>query len=199
MQKAKGIGIDLETTDFEPANGHIVEFGLIAFDENFEEIDSLEVLVNDRGWKSISEVEGSQGAIGMHTKSGLMQLVIDEGQPMWQAEMAVLDFITKHSDGQRFPLMGSSVHFDRSWMQHHTPNVMKKFSHRNMDASANYEATAVMDSGLSGFFKMKLRAAVDKELTGDDHRALYDIRKSLSYWRQYKEVFTEFYQSHTSI
>ena len=88
----------------------------------------------------------------------------------------------------KFPLMGSSVQFDRRWLQRHAKHIMKYFNYRNMDASSIYEMLKLAPDEIN----KTVDKLIDKEkekIEGVDHTALYDIRKSLAYWRVYSKVF----------
>lgn len=174
------IGIDIETTGLDPEKDQILEIGAILFDEHLEEIESINLVGPDIvGIRRAKDLNLDNYVIKMHTASGLLQELSeiappDENLAMSGAMMDTLvSVISEWSErlGGRVPMLGSSVHFDRRFLEVHFPDLVTPFSHRNIDASSFIEYARVIDP--LGCEKVLLNKRADAT-----HRALDDIRSS---------------------
>ena len=187
-EKVRGVGIDIETTDLYPSRGQIIQIAAIGFDKDFQEVSSFQIEINkwtDKFPHSY-RVYGDAEAIEMHVESGLLTHVRELGVE-WNTAITMLDEYLSCiiPEGKKFPLMGSSVQFDRDWLKYYAKDVLKAhFTYRNMDASSVYEAIKLLPQETQDSIQEEIDQEVSK-LDGVDHHALYDIRKSLSYWRVY--------------
>jgi oligoribonuclease len=74
-----------------------------------------------------------------HGASGLTQKVRDSSTTLQEAEDAVLDFITQHTEYQSAQLAGNSVHIDRLFLLKHMPKVVEHLHYRIIDVSTIME------------------------------------------------------------
>ena len=176
--------IDLETSGLFPGEDGacILECALIVTDPRLNEIHRcnwlFEPLSDEHTWH--------QKVLEMHTKSGLLQAIVDadhlESHESAEAEIyiklrqfgcieaLVLD------EHWRSPLCGSTPQFDRNWMDTFMPKVTRALSYRNLDVSSWYYPAQYF--GVNGL----------PEGDAPKHRAMDDIQWSLS---TFKKTFNQ--------
>lgn len=74
------------------------------------------------------------------------------------------------------PLAGSTVGFDRKWLREHTPKLEALFSYRSVDVSS---LTELAKRWAPAVYEARPKA-------GAAHRALADVRESISYLRFFR-------------
>lgn len=170
------IWIDLEMTGLDVERDTIIEVACIATDGDLN-----------------TAIEGPCTAIhhpdsvldGMndwckehHGKSGLTQRVRDSTVSMAEAEEALLDFISRHTEEGMAQLAGNSVHVDRMFLLKYMPRVTAYLSYRIVDVSSIKELSR-------RWFPNAYRKAPRKALA---HTALSDIRESIDELKYYKKA-----------
>lgn len=171
------IGIDLETTGIDHKRHRILEIGAIIVDTNLNIVDEYtQVIKNDP--KTVRALMDAY-VTDMHTSSGLLEEIsAGDGVPLQDAESDLEDFVHKHFRDRRPVVFGSSVGFDRKYLEHFMPDFNENSLHyRNIDVSTVKELARVFRPEL-------LDAHVGHEAT---HRALADIKDSLDELRGYRE------------
>lgn len=163
------IWLDIETNGLCPRNdARIFELAMVATtpDAEYRELGAQSWVV---GW-DVDDVwlraRLTPEVYAMHTRNNLLH-EIPFGQPLAEVEEAACrfaEFFGNPAPG-REPVAGSSVHFDRGWLELHMPRLMKRFSHRCFDAS-----TLARFARDLGFELPKGEPA---------HRALADVRASI--------------------
>lgn len=168
------IWIDLETTGLDPAAGFILELAVVATEPEAPEYrevaaQSWVVLPGDAGWLNTLDPYVAE----MHTKSGLLDDVVERGVPVHEVERELLKFLSFFGNPApgREPIAGSSPHFDAGWLAVHMPTARRYFNHRVHCASAIKQF--VVDCG----HELPRRQE-------PAHRALGDIRYSIELCRQ---------------
>lgn len=177
------IWCDTETTGLDPRKGALLEVALVVTTNDLEEVAAKSwVLPYDFNTDTALTIDPFVRE--MHTKNGLwiecsrMQERIGEGlveaYPANQiAEMVA--FARRYTEPKSGPICGSTVSFDRAWLEVHAPDLAAHFSHRHLDVSV--------------FTEMAVRMYPEAHAgrpKGAGHRALPDIRVSidlLRYWR----------------
>lgn len=118
------------------------------------------------------EVGWEQVAKEMHQKSGLFDLIQEEGQD----ERAVIEALTSWLKGyvnrRLVNLAGNTVHFDRSFLVEQWPAIKPFLSHRHLDVSS----FKIFAEG-QGVKKFDLNAPA--------HRAMDDIEHSIKEFQYY--------------
>ena len=121
--------VDLETTGISSACA-IIEFALVITDEKYKEFASYEALVLPPRWAFVEH-----GALTMHNKSGLWDRVHgDEAVTINLVDAEVAALLARWSDKPMI-LAGSSVHFDRGFIEREMPFTKKALHYRNLDVS----------------------------------------------------------------
>lgn len=175
----KLIWIDLETTGLNPVEDCILELALIITDEK------LNTLTEDSwvlGFGTHSHVYNGMNPYvrSMHTTNGLFADCEASKLVTHDVSRKVLEKINRHCPDDSFLLAGSSVHFDRKFLDVHMEHLGKRFSHHHLDVSVFHRAAELWHPG-----------AVMERPTIPAHRALPDIRHSIAVARHYKDQIFE--------
>ncbi len=134
------IWCDLETTGLDPQREEILSVGLLITDDNMREVARFERDVHvPLGYLAMREM--SDYVREMHTKSGLLQRCEASTQHLGDVEREARAFLTQHLGEpaekitERPPMAGNSVNFDRGFLTHHCPGLIKHFNYRLLDVS----------------------------------------------------------------
>lgn len=172
---ANRIWADIETNGRDPRNdAHIFELALVATtaDAEYRELAHQSWVIGwdvDDAWL---RARMTPEVYQMHQKSGLLY-EIPFGHPIAEVEAEAckfVDFFGNPAPG-REPIAGSSIHFDRNWLELHMPRLMKRFGHRNFCAS-----TLTRFARDLGVFEESADGASNPN---SRHRALDDVRYSI--------------------
>lgn len=129
--------LDVETTGLDPSEDWIVEVGCLLTTLDGHEVgESFEVVVaaDDVITARLNSPEG-QYARDMHARSGLLDAMTSPDALPWPDALAALRSWV-HAHARRAHLAGFSVHFDRSFLQHHAPKVLRALHHRQLDVTS---------------------------------------------------------------
>lgn len=166
--------VDLETTGLDSRNCKILEVAAIITDNKLNIIEeySVPVIVFD------AEIAAMDNwCRTTHSQSGLLSAVKEAGIPIDQVEKDLQRLKRKHFPVSRPSLAGSSVHFDKRFIDDHMPAFAKELNHRIIDVSSFMGA-------LDLYYGFKLPQQPEAS-----HRALADIKQSISYLKAYLEEF----------
>ena len=150
------VAIDIETDGLEWEGGQILEVCLHKLDADLNIVDTFE------GVLPFNIENFSEFIMDMHTKNGL----VDEEPTCTLNDVA--QWLHKY---ENIVWLGSSVQFDKTWIEHHIPNL--DVSHRVIDVSS-----------LKGLVDITNRLPE----TESNHRAASDIAYSLEVARLYRDV-----------
>jgi len=172
------ICLDLETTGLDPEAESILEIGVVLTDSDLRKLDSFESLV----WP-VTPLEDLDAFVAdMHQTSGLLEDLNRTGKApsVGEVEARVLAWLEDCGVKQgQLPMMGSSVHFDRSFLKRHMPMLEAFFSYRNIDVSSVKELTRVWGGD----------QVYTPKTEGVKHRALDDITNTLEEAAYYYHTF----------
>jgi oligoribonuclease len=167
---------DIETTGLDPTTDVIAEVALVVTDDDLNELDSMNVVVkiDVDYWRPLVV----PFVRDMHDRSGLWGDCRHSDLRPSDAEAACLEFMAKWSSPDKYPMGGSSVHFDRSFFAVQMPTLCSAWSYRNIDISTVKELAMrwrprVYDARPSEFPKA--------------HRAIDDVHATLREARHYRE------------
>jgi len=171
--------IDLETTGLDPDNDRIIEVGWLMADhlDQVTDVQSVLITPDKVAWELMQQDLFVQT---MHTENDLLKDMESFGSIMVDdAEDQILEDLAKYDD-QFFILAGSSVHFDRAFINNWMPRLARKLSHRHLDVST---LRMFFDAMGYGFVGEKTRPTM--------HRALQDIEDSYALYSKYAELIEE--------
>lgn len=189
---------DYETTGLSEDIDVPVELGIAVVDRGLEVIDSMQRKILIPGWED--KLRANPYVLDMHTKSGLYKELCDiqDGgesahKSRYRVENIEQEFLhwlnweslgkyigTPHLEYQKYPITGSSIHFDRKFMEKFMPSLARFFTHRNHDVSSLKESCK--------FFNPSLYAKLPKQ-ENKVHRPLADIEMTLAELRWYRDNF----------
>ncbi len=170
------VWIDCEMTGLDPAFDEIVEIACIVTDAELNELDEGITLVVKPGDESFAGMDDF--VVNMHTVSGLIE-EIPEGISLADAERRVLDYVKVHvPEARKAPLAGSSVYVDRGFLARYMPELDSHLHYRLVDVSSIKELTR-------RWYPRVYFASPEKK---GNHRALGDIRDSISELRYYRDA-----------
>jgi oligoribonuclease len=189
----KLIVIDTETTGLGLGVGiqdeSILEVGMARFDlDTFEIEDSVSVLIHDRITQGVNCMRNCSSFVyDMHQASGLWADRLVHGVTHNQADAILQRWLADQVDFGYFdkdcgPMVGSSVQFDRRFLEWHMPGVAARFHYRNIDISTIKE----MCRRLNPDVYAKLPLTVPRAET---HRVLSDIDDTLGELKFYVDNF----------
>ncbi|MBF5081292.1 oligoribonuclease [Quadrisphaera sp. INWT6] len=114
----------------------------------------------------------------MHTTSGLLD-ELQHGTTMSEATEAVLEYVRRHvPDPRKAPLAGNSVGTDRGFIARDMPELDEHLHYRIIDVSSIKELAR----------RWYPRAYFQAPAKAGGHRALADIRESITELRYYREA-----------
>lgn len=185
MNQTKLVWVDLETTGLDPVEGDVLEIAIILMDEYLNELAVFDSLVVPEDGVKEALFRMNDFVLNMHTDNGLIE-ALHEAEKRGDCEHSdvndkVLRFFIDNgivgSNPQKPYLAGSTVSFDRKWMDVHFPRIDEVIHYRNLDVTA-LKVTREM-------FRPELPIAPKKSGT---HRALADIRNSINEFKHYLET-----------
>lgn len=172
--------MDLEMTGLDPDRDVIVEVATIITNDDLEIIATgpdLVIHVDDTVLSSMDSVVQA-----MHQKSGLTQAIRASRLDSAQAQQQTLTFLKAHiSEARTVPLCGNSIGTDRRFLAKHWPEIENFLHYRSIDVSTLKELARRWQPDVYEHAPRK----------GTTHRALDDIRESITELLYYREHFVK--------
>lgn len=175
--------VDLETTGLNPVGGLILEAAVVITDSQLRQVDALNVVVPHKMSTLTSVLDDY--TTKMHTDNGLINEISDlnkfgnesgdAAHPLLDAE--IIGFLQQHNMG-KVPIAGSSVAFDRAWINEHLTLTAQAFHYRNIDVSSMLEALARINSNMVPRVPQ----------VGTAHRAMGDILTTIETLRVISKI-----------
>lgn len=165
--------LDLETTGLEPGLGSILEIALVITTGDLVPLASFTSLV-----KPVTDLTEMDDYVRqMHLGNGLLDRV-HQAPRRYEVQLDAVQFMERNSWG-KYPLAGSTVSFDRAWLNVHMPELEKKFSYRHVDVSSFKEMA----------HRWNPPAYRSRPQGKPAHRALADIMQSIEELKHYRKTF----------
>jgi oligoribonuclease len=172
--------IDLEMTGLDPARHTIVEIATLITDDDLVIIEEGPDLVIHAGDAELAEMDDFVRT--MHTRSGLLVAMEASTLTLAEAGAQTLAFLEKHIPEPRtVPLAGNSIGTDRRFLAAFLPEIEDYLHYRSVDVSTIKE--------LCRRWRPEVYKAAPSKKGG--HRALQDIRESVSELAYYRTAFFE--------
>jgi oligoribonuclease len=168
--------MDLEMTGLDPTRNVIVEIATLVTDDDLEVVAEGPDLVVHQPPEALAKMEPVVRE--MHTRSKLLEAIAASTVTLEEAGQATMDFIRQHVPEPRsVPLCGNSIGTDRRFLATYLPAIEAYLHYRSVDVSTIKE--------LARRWYPAVADACPKKASS--HRALDDIRESVTELRYYRE------------
>ena len=170
------VWIDLEMTGLDPDAERIIEIATIVTDAALEVLaEGPEIAIRQTPdvLAAMDEWNTEQ-----HGGSGLTERVLTSACTVEEAEARTLEFLGRYAPPRTSPMCGNSICLDRRFLYRHMPKLERFFHYRNLDVSTLKELCQRWAPEKAGRFVKRA-----------EHRALRDIRGSISELRFYRDEF----------
>ncbi len=172
------VWIDLEMTGLDPSQDVIVAIATLITTDTLELVAEGPELVVTAPTEALAAM--APVVVEMHTASGLLQEIQNSTLSLQEAGNMTLEFLHSHiSEVGTIPLCGNSIGMDRRFLATQLPEVDNFFHYRCVDVSTIKELARRWNPPT-------FDNAPDK---AKGHRALDDIRESLTELRHYRQHF----------
>nr|WP_309225422.1 oligoribonuclease [Quadrisphaera sp. INWT6] len=170
------VWIDCEMTGLDLSVDALVEVAVLVTDSELNVLDEgIDVLIKPSE-ESLAQMRDVVRT--MHTTSGLLD-ELQHGTTMSEATEAVLEYVRRHvPDPRKAPLAGNSVGTDRGFIARDMPELDEHLHYRIIDVSSIKELAR----------RWYPRAYFQAPAKAGGHRALADIRESITELRYYREA-----------
>lgn len=167
--------VDIETSGLDPQTEALLEVGIAVTDVDLNIMDSGSWVLG-LAMARASDLWDPH-VQKMHLSNGLINECASSTLTLAAAERGILSFLYHVGKSAKFPMCGSSVHFDRAWLKLHMPVVEEWFHYRNLDISS-------IKTAVNLWTPQKARRS-----NGDAvHRALPDLVETIGEFSYYREL-----------
>lgn len=174
--------IDYETTGLDPNTGYMLEVAAFLTDDNLEVVDSLTRVFsfNDE----MTRLHLDPYVQDMHTSNGLWEECRLSRNSVRDADGDIVQMLRDNRVESGVCILGgSTINFDRAWMERHMPLLFSWLHYRNLDVSSIKQAAIRWSSEV-----------IPEDLVGTPsiHRASADIMGTIALARFFKDaIFTK--------
>jgi len=171
------VWMDLEMTGLDHTSDVIVEIATLVTDDELEIVAEGPDLVVHQPDEVLAKMD--QFVVDMHTRSGLLDQIKGSTISLEDAGAATLEFIREHvPESRTVPLCGNSIGTDRRFLAAYLPEIEEYLHYRSVDVSSIKELVRRWYPDVLGHRGWKQGS----------HRALDDIRESISELKMYREL-----------
>ena len=171
------VWMDLEMTGLDHTSDVIVEIATLVTDDELEIVAEGPDLVVHQPDDVLAKMDPF--VVDMHTKSGLLDQIKASTISLEEAGAETLAFIREHvPEARSVPLCGNSIGTDRRFLAAYLPEIEEFLHYRSVDVSSIKEL-------VRRWYPIVLSERGWKQ---GAHRALDDIRESVSELRLYREL-----------
>lgn len=169
--------IDIETTGLNPTRGEVLEIAMVLTHLNLDIENSFRMVIGHTR-ESLENLMDDY-VEKMHRDSGLLELVYRSGNTCDDAAIAINRILNRCTrQAPSVHMAGSSIDFDRRWLNAHMPSVAGRFHHRVLDVSGYKLAFPdIWDVG----YAPAHRAMDDVLYSIEEHRKM---RKVIAHWER---------------
>lgn len=176
--------VDIETTGLDPEEEALMEVAFAVTDTRLRIVDTWERVISVDPHFLEARLKKNDYVRDMHERSGLATLVLQEdvAVSVKDASDDLCAWLDCYEMDQGDPLCGSSVGFDRGWLDLWMPEVTRRFGYRNIDVSSLKE------------LMMRWSPEIYTELHGKvlnrkNHRGAPDLEDSIQELKFYRNEF----------
>lgn len=171
------VWMDLEMTGLDHTSDVIVEIATLVTDDELNIVDEGPDIVVHQPDDVLQRMDPF--VVDMHTRSGLLDLIRSSTVTLPEAGAATLDFIRRHvPEARTVPLCGNSIGTDRRFLANYLPEIEEHLHYRSVDVSSVKELVR----------RWYPDVLTQRGWKAGTHRALDDIRESVSEMRLYREL-----------
>ncbi|EHQ53068.1 Exonuclease RNase T and DNA polymerase III [Ectothiorhodospira sp. PHS-1] len=168
------VWIDLEMTGLDPQSDYIIEIATIVTDKELNVLAEGPVIAIHQTEEILSRMDDWNR--NTHGRSGLLDRVKLSLYNEVEAEQETLRFLKQYVPPRSSPMCGNSICQDRRFLFRCMPDLEAFFHYRNLDVSTLKELARRWAPGVLN--------SLSKDAT---HKALQDIRDSITELRHYRE------------
>jgi oligoribonuclease len=170
------VWLDMEMTGLNPDKERIIEVAVVVTEPDLTIVAEGPVLVIHQPDALLDAMDSWNRST--HGKSGLTEKVKASTLTEAQAELALIEFLSKYVPAGKSPLCGNTVSQDRRFMFNYMPKLEQFFHYRTIDVSTLKE--------LARRWKPELLKGFEKR---SKHEALADIYESIDELKYYRDTF----------
>jgi oligoribonuclease len=170
------VWLDMEMTGLDPEKERIIEVAVVVTEPDLTIVAEGPVLVIHQPDALLDGMDSWNRST--HGKSGLTDKVKASTLTEAQAELALIEFLSKYVPAGKSPLCGNTVSQDRRFMFNYMPKLEQFFHYRTIDVSTLKE--------LARRWKPELLKGFEKR---SKHQALADIYESIDELKYYRDTF----------
>lgn len=170
------VWLDMEMTGLDPEKERIIEVAVVVTEPDLTIVAEGPVLVIHQPDALLDAMDSWNRST--HGKSGLTGRVKASTLAEAQAELALIEFLSKYVPAGKSPLCGNTVSQDRRFMFNYMPKLEQFFHYRTIDVSTLKE--------LARRWKPELLKGFEKR---SKHEALADIYESIDELKYYRDTF----------
>ena len=168
------VWMDMEMSGLDPETERILEIAVLITDGELNVVAEGPNLV-------LHQTDGVLDAMDEwntrhHGQSGLTQRVRESTVDEAQASAALMDFLSHHTEKNKAPLAGNSIHQDRRFVARYLPEVEDWLHYRNVDVSTIKELS-------QRWYPKQYAARPSKK---GSHRAMDDLIESIEELKYYR-------------
>lgn len=171
------VWMDLEMTGLDHTSDVIVEIATLVTDDELQIVAEGPDLVVHQSDEVLARMDPF--VVDMHTKSGLLDKIRASTITLEQAGAETMAFIQEHAPVARtVPLCGNSIGTDRRFLAAYLPEIEEYLHYRSVDVSSLKELVR----------RWYPDVLTQRGWKQGSHRALDDIRESVSELQLYREM-----------
>jgi oligoribonuclease len=170
------IWLDCEMTGLDPEVDRLIEIAVVVTGPMLQPRIEGPVLVIHQSDEQLDKMDAWNK--GTHGKSGLIDKVKASSVTEAQAELEVLEFISKYVPRNGAPMCGNSISQDRRFLVKYMPKLEAYFHYRNIDVSTLKELAKRWRPDVYSSFRKQQK-----------HTALADVHESIDELVHYRERF----------
>jgi len=168
------IWMDMEMSGLNPETDRILEIAVLVTDGDLKVVAEGPNLVLRQSDEVLDAMD--EWNTRHHAQSGLTKRVRESTIDESQASQALLGFLSLHTEKNKAPLAGNSIHQDRRFVARYLPDVEDWFHYRNIDVSTIKELAR-------RWYPKEYAARPTKK---GSHRAMDDLMESIEELNYYR-------------